>query len=614
MRKLSLWSAALALAGMSMAASAQLPGTAANTPFLQSDLASGKSIPGYTAPETKSVEDRAQRMARLHAWLSSEHVTSKSGGIRVQLSRQERFQIGEITECAECAPVEASERRKLVGISKPVGLTVDLSGFASKRKIDGLRRTSDGGFAWTTPVHSEGAMALRVAFSGLDLPVGAELYVYNAAGEAYGPYTGRGIARGELVSNTVTGDTAFVQLRMLGTPTAADMAKLRFTIAEVGHIGPEFELARRLNNAMAGEKAFCDYNASCVINGECASWTHLSNTRAAIAHMLFRSGGGYYICSGGLLNNSNNDGTPLFLTANHCIGRSREAESLETFFDFRATSCGDEGWCNYSSYDELRANFPSSLGATLLASGTSGDFSLMQLSSAPSGRHFMGWSTTPIATNFGADLFRLSHPQGSPQAWSTHDVDGEFQCGTLPRGSFIYSRDSAGATQGGSSGSPVLNASGLVVGQLYGACGSNLNDECDAQNNLTVDGALAHYFPNVSAWLDPSGGGGDPGDPGDVTASVASVTVSTSSKGPWTHYTASVVVVDQSGNPVANATVSGSWSGAVSGSGSAVTDGSGTATVTGAKSRGGGSAQFCVTGVAGSGITFDGTSVCDSGG
>ena len=46
--------------------------------------------------------------------------------------------------------------------------------------------------------------------------------------------------------------------------------------------------------------------------------------------------------------------------------------------------------------------------------------------------------------------------------------------------------------KGGSSGSPVLNANGQLVGQLYGACGSNLNDNCDNVNSLTGDGALAN--------------------------------------------------------------------------------------------------------------------------
>ena len=65
-----------------------------------------------------------------------------------------------------------------------------------------------------------------------------------------------------------------------------------------------------------------------------------------------------------------------------------------------------------------------------------------------------------------------------------------------------------GATEGGSSGSPVVNSSGQIVGQLSGACGTNLNDNCDAVNNATVDGAFAAYFGDVEQFLDPGNGGG----------------------------------------------------------------------------------------------------------
>ena len=59
---------------------------------------------------------------------------------------------------------------------------------------------------------------------------------------------------------------------------------------------------------------------------------------------------------------------------------------------------------------------------------------------------------------------------------------------------------------GGSSGSPVLNAAGEVVGQLSGCCGYNCGDVCDVSEdtNWTVDGALAFYWDSVSAFLDPS--------------------------------------------------------------------------------------------------------------
>jgi hypothetical protein len=54
----------------------------------------------------------------------------------------------------------------------------------------------------------------------------------------------------------------------------------------------------------------------------------------------------------------------------------------------------------------------------------------------------------------------------------------------------------------------VVNAAGQLVGQLSGACGTNLSDECDAVNNATVDGAFAAYFSAVEQFLDPGSGGG----------------------------------------------------------------------------------------------------------
>ena len=56
---------------------------------------------------------------------------------------------------------------------------------------------------------------------------------------------------------------------------------------------------------------------------------------------------------------------------------------------------------------------------------------------------------------------------------------------------------------GGSSGSPVLDSTGRVIGQLSGACGFNLDDVCDSRANATVDGALFAYYPEVEPYLDP---------------------------------------------------------------------------------------------------------------
>ena len=52
-----------------------------------------------------------------------------------------------------------------------------------------------------------------------------------------------------------------------------------------------------------------------------------------------------------------------------------------------------------------------------------------------------------------------------------------------------------------------MNSGGQIVGQLSGACGTNVNDDCDAVNNATVDGAFASYYPTVQPFLGNGGGG-----------------------------------------------------------------------------------------------------------
>ncbi len=275
------------------------------------------------------------------------------------------------------------------------------------------------------------------------------------------------------------------------------MREARFKIVGLGHIRPRF---------MAGE---CGFNATCVESAACSSDPAVNDAKKAVAHMLFRSGGNYYICSGGLIDdNDNSNSLPLFLTANHCISKGREASSLENFFQFASTGCGDTSLCT-ASYDSLRSSFDRTLGASIVSKGRAADYTLLRLSeAAPGGSAVLGWNENPVAFNDGEHLYRISHPQGAPQSFSEHIVDTSAgTCTAWPRGDRIYSRDVVGATEGGSSGSPVVNSFGQIVGQLSGACGTNLNDTCDAASNATVDGAFAAYFSDVEQFLDPGAGG-----------------------------------------------------------------------------------------------------------
>lgn len=441
-----------------------------------------------------------------------------AGQVKQAMSRPVVVQLGSAERLRIDDTRTAPEGKFLVGVAKQVGTTIDFAPARSLGKgtanlaLGAARGTGQGGFVWTATVKVPGATALRAHLTGVDLPAGARLYVYNLAGQAFGPYTGRGpLGDGVIHTNTVFGKQLMLQLH-----APADLARTpRLTLAEVGVMGSRF-VAPRYNPigafdpndsvAFAAASNLCSANADCVVNAACQSSSVVNNAKDAVAGMLFQSGASYYICTGGLVADTVTTSViPYFLTAHHCISSSGEASSLETYFDYQTT-------CSSPNCTQPYNNAGDTIGATIKASGSTSDYTLLQLASTPVTADgvatYLGWLSTAVANTNNLALYRISHPQGSPQAYSEGVVDtSKPTCRTLARGNFIYSRDTVGATEGGSSGSPVLNNAGQIVGQLYGACGTNLNNVCDSANNGTVDGAFAVSYPNLAAFLNPGSGG-----------------------------------------------------------------------------------------------------------
>ncbi len=389
-----------------------------------------------------------------------------------------------------------------------IGVVKQVEGSVGKPHLADFNRglvetRPDGTFVWAMEVSSPGAQAIRVHLTEFKLPSNTEMYLLGPNGQADGPYTAQGRnGDGDFWTRSITSDTGQIVLRYTGTTPAVDRPEMSFFISEIGHIRGRPPQVQERNH----DDWPCSDNAPCVVDAQCINVSAVNTAKGAVAKLEWIQGPFINTCSGGLLADTDGGSQiPYLLTANHCFSSSKS--NLETFFSYTTTSCNGE--CPDSLVTGGTPPAASTVGITVVASGSSGDFTLGTLNEAPpAGTLFLGWNNTPVAFTNGAQLHRISNANFGPQVYSQHDVDtGSPTCTNIPRGGWIYSKDDTGATMGGSSGSPVVNGAGEVVGQLTGCCGFNCGDECDSANNWTIDGALASYFSNVEEFLDPQGGG-----------------------------------------------------------------------------------------------------------
>jgi hypothetical protein len=434
-------------------------------------VSSEPSIGGFTP------EEYWDQQQQLHEWLMSELPDGVlDAPIRVPLTRQDRHAIAN-----DATPFPRPLR---VGMVKRVGRTIKLwrggpIAKASTRLAHGvIRGTDDGGFAWAVALESDGALALRVHLSAVTLPDTADIYFFTLDGQAHGPYRGQDA----FWSNSVIGAQGIVLVRQFGPP-AGGTGPMSISLSSVGNVSERVATA---------QNELCSYNHSCIENAEAYTGQPVSDLKAATAYMEWVQGAWIYSCSGGLLADSDpNTDIPYFLTANHCLKSNGAAANLELFWNYTTSNGSCDG-----------PGILMTKGATVKATGPNGDFTLLQLhQNPPAGSVFMGWSNEEIATTHGEKLYRVHHPKGAPQSYTEHYVDPNFgTCAGLPIPRFIYSQDTLGSTESGSSGSLVANADGEVVGQLYGGCGSYF-DECTDERWRTVDGAFAFYFDKVAPFL-----------------------------------------------------------------------------------------------------------------
>lgn len=353
---------------------------------------------------------------------------------------------------------------------------------------DGQWLEIDGISVWRTQIEAPGALAMSLRFSAFALPKGASMFIWNADRiEFIGGFNHLNMKDwGGLATGLVAGDAVVVELQVpAGMEDAADLRVDQVVHAYRDIAGKAATAAEALDvqRGPYGNSGSCNINVNCP---EGATWQCEKRSVALILQ------GGFAVCSGALVNNTAQDGTPLFLTANHCLGGN--VGNWTFVFNHETEGCtGNTGPTNQTVS-----------GAEILENSGASDFGLLLLDETPPAGYnvfYAGWDGTDAETVQNAT--GIHHPSGDLKKICIEE-DAPYHDNTQGAAVWWIDQWEDGVTEGGSSGSPLFDHNHRIIGQLYGGAAA-----CSgAQNNGQFDfyGRMGVSFNNgIADHLDPLG-------------------------------------------------------------------------------------------------------------
>lgn len=367
---------------------------------------------------------------------------------------------------------------------------------------------SNGDRIWRMAYYSENATSLNFMFDVFKLPVGAKLYVYNnEKDDLLRPFTHNNNNPEEVLGTwLVTGDKAWIEYY----EPANAVGEAKLTIGSVIHGYRTTETYQKALN----DSGDCNQDVDCDITPSGADPYAIDNVKENVkrAAAMITVGGGTGICSGTLINNTSNDGTPYFITANHCSG----GEGGWAFrFNWRSPnpSCSTATPSTNGSYNQTVS------GSIVRASSSQSDMELVEITDASFFNNnpdvvWAGWnrstSQEPVL-NFG-----IHHPSGDIQKVCRDDDGATRQAiafnGNANTQMWYITEWELGVTEPGSSGSGLFNQEGQLIGMLSGggaACtGTGNNGQPDFYGRFGVAwGYGSSASTRLSDWLDPTNTG-----------------------------------------------------------------------------------------------------------
>jgi hypothetical protein len=324
--------------------------------------------------------------------------------------------------------------------------------------------------SWKLLVNIESAPALCVYFESFHLPVGGQLTLESPEGVFEVPYVEGPVDHRE---NNEHG--LYVTAEVPG-----EMGLLRYTqpIGTVGvpslHINGVGVLFRYLWLEGEYDVLFENNRGSdpCQVNVNCPEGADWLCQRDAVVRLRITQDGGQFLCSGSMVNNTAQDCKQLLLSSFHCADAVEENEwaLLKVRFNYEFFEC--EGVSSFNSHIRTGVTFLTSSDDAVGNNINGSDFLLLEVednvfdSWTP---FFAGWDASGDGPDEGVGIH---HPSGDRKKISTYtsspSSNSSYHPGAHWRVYWTETDTNHGVTEGGSSGSPLFNQDGRIVGTLTG--------------------------------------------------------------------------------------------------------------------------------------------------
>lgn len=350
----------------------------------------------------------------------------------------------------------------------------------------------NGGKIWRVAMHCKNALTVNLTLENVVIPEGNELYVYNEDKSfILGKFTSYHLYEGNLGTELVPGNKVIAEYYV--SPNNVNK-EASLTITRVTH---GYRTANEFSAKAFGSSGNCNMNVNCP---DGAPWE--AQKRGAV--MLVSGSNGF--CSGALINNTQNDGKPYVLTANHCYSNPT---NWIFRFHWESATCSNPGGS---------PSFESLSGAVLRSRRTPSDFCLVEITGGLVGgtvpaslnTFFAGWDNS--GTNPTSSV-SIHHPAGDIKKISFDDNPAspiQAMGSSEANSSWSVQWDRNTTTEGGSSGSPLYDQTGRIIGQLWGggaSCSNLTAPDYYGRVSTSWEPAGSNSTNQLKYWLDPSGSG-----------------------------------------------------------------------------------------------------------